>query len=595
MKKYIYALFMALIVLSACQEEFFEPKYSNEQTLEEIIGNPQIVQGFLMNAYNVLPNGHDHYGGFLDCATQNAVRNNLNTALSRTIEQTWQAAINPLNNWNNTYKGIQSVNRFITYGLKPVGSELREDSLLIFFQGPSEEDSIINAELRQRLTGEAHFLRGYFYFDLLKRFAGIDESGEVMGVPLITELQNPQDIESLPRATFSQVIDQIATDLKIAADTLPAAYDGTAGADLIVYSAQEYGRPTSVAANALLSRVYLYAGSELYEQDNRTEMNEMAAAYAAKVMDEVGTSLPNVYGDAGNSDYDAYFTNYENAEMIMARIGGQNRSIETRNFPPSFGGQGQTNPTQNLVDAFPMADNGYPISDPSSGYDATNPYAGRDPRLDLTVFHNGVTFQNGETVDLFQGGKDVSGGATGVANESNSSRTGYYLRKWLAKGADIGQGTNAFHYFALIRKGEVFLNYAEAMNEAYGPENDPEGFGLTAVDAIAEVRRRGGILSDDYLTDNSSNQSVVREIIRNERRIELCFEGHYFFDLRRWGGDLSDLNTTVEKMTITRSGSTDSYDISELFTPQFDEHMKFGPMPIDELLKVPTLTENEGW
>ena len=585
MKRIIYLL-VVLVGISACEEDFFEPKYNNDIDFLQAISDPDIVEGFLLKGYDALPKGQDNYGGFLDCATQNAVHNTASNKLNTTVSENWASNNNPIDNWKKTYEAIQSVNRFITYGIRPVVE--RTPDTLVFHKGDDE----VNKKLRKRLEGEAHFLRGYYYFDLLKRFAGRNDAGELLGVPLVTELLDAGSLTALERTSFTVVLDTIIQDLKRAATLLPEKYEG---ADPYFGSGKNLGRATSVAANALLSRVYLYAGSPLYELTNATEMNEKAAAAAAAVIDVIGSDLPSVYVYAGaNAGYDAYFNEGGSSELLMHRLGGESNGIEGSDFPPSYGGKGRTNPSQNLVDAFPMA-NGYPIGHGSSTYDAANPYAGRDPRLNMTILYDNAPLK-GVGVQTRSGGKDFPGGTGGKATDANSSRTGYYLRKWLSDFVNLesSPATKKFHYFTIVRKGEVFLNYAEAMNEAYGPEADPKGHGMTAVEAIGKVRDRAGITKtgsfDDYLESIKSDKDIVRGLIRNERRLELCFEGHYFYDLRRWK---EDLNVPVKGIVISNAGT--EFTVKEIHTPNFADHMYFGPMPFDEVTKSPSIEQNAGW
>ena len=139
----------------------------------------------------------------------------------------------------------------------------------------------------------------------------------------------------------------------------------------------------------------------------------------------------------------------------------------------------------------------------------------------------------------------------------------------------------------------MFLNFAEAANEAYGP--DDASLGMSAREAIAEVRRRAGVAadgSDDYLASITSKEAM-RELIKNERRIELCFEGHRFFDLRRWK---DNLNETVTGVTITKNvDESFSYARKNIVTPSYKDYMYYGPLPNNELQKTDGLTQNQGW
>lgn len=579
MKK-LLIVFLVFIIFS-CGDDFFEPKFDNERTLDQILADPERIEGFLIRAYQLLPNTPSAYNNnlFLDAATQNAVTNLVSNPINQTIENRWDKFANPLDNfaWANGYRAIQAVHNFLFYGI---------ENDYVFWRGSSELDSTRNAVIRQRLEGEAYFLRGYFYFDLLRRFAGFDESGELMGVPLILEVQNVNEFDLLRRSSYLDVVSQIESDLNFAIDRLPAEYEP--GAALEFGEELHYGRATSTACYVLLSRLHLYAGSPLFNSGSYDIPSlEKSVAAAAEVFAVKGTSLDNIYGGNG----DDFYTFSEGDEIVLRRFGGQNNSIEGREFPPSFLGDGRTNPTQNLVDAFPL-NNGYPIGDPNSGYNPQLPYQNRTDRFNATILYDGQPFKGSE-IETFEGGKDVAGGSD-AATVENSTRTGYYLRKWLGEEADLNNGTVVNHYFAIFRMGEVFLNYAEAALEAYGPNSDPEGIGLTPFQAIQEVRRRAGISNDEYLALSANDLFTLREIVRNERRLELCFEGHYFYDIRRWNSSLDVLNEPIRRIVI-QAGTTKRYRVETLFTPQFESHMLYGPMPFAELLAVPTLTENQGW
>ena len=204
-------------------------------------------------------------------------------------------------------------------------------------------------------------------------------------------------------------------------------------------------------------------------------------------------------------------------------------------IPPSLYGNGQVNPTQNLVDAFPMA-NGYPITDAAnSGYDPANPYANRDPRLTRYIVVNGSTLA-GKTINT-----STNSGDDAVDYLKTSTRTGYYLRKLLREDVNTDptslQGKK--HYSVHIRYTEIFLIYAEAANEAWGPDGRGS-HAYSARDVIAAIRNRAKITQPDNYLASISSKDDMRELIQNERRLELCFEGFRFWDLRRWKKDLTE-------------------------------------------------------
>ncbi|TYA84341.1 RagB/SusD family nutrient uptake outer membrane protein [Seonamhaeicola marinus] len=571
-----------LVMFSSC-EDYFDPKLTNERTFDVLLTQPDNVRGLLTYAYRAIPSSYDTFNSdFLDSATDNALSNNLTNNINQmiTTDGFWTAVNNPLDNWQARYDDLKNVNLFMEVGL--------DGTVQYYRSNPTRDETY-----RQRLKGEAFFLRAYIHFELLKRFGGVDVNGQLMGIPLMTasiDIDNP-DLLNLPRNTYQECVQQILDDINTALGAgLPESYTDV-DPD---FDETNLGRPTTVACRALKSRVLLYAASPAFETSTYAE-----AAQAAKdVIDVIGATLPDAYSVNNiNNVSDVYFNNDESDELIMRRVSGEangnTNALERSHFPPGAGleGNGNCNPSQNLVDAFPMA-NGYPITEGASGYSESDMYANRDPRFYMTIIHNNQSFK-GRTIETFQGGAHMVG-APGVTVE-NATRTGYYLRKWISTDANLVSGNvvNDVHYNAIFRKAEMFLNFAEAANEANGP--DDTTYGMSARDAIAEIRRRAGIASggsDDYLASITTKEAM-RELIKNERRIELCFEGHRFFDLRRWE---DNLNQPVSGVTITDNGNgTFNFSRSTILTPNYKGFMNYGPIPFNEILRTDNITQNQGW
>lgn len=261
--------------------------------------------------------------------------------------------------------------------------------------------------------------------------------------------------------------------------------------------------------------------------------------------------------------------------------------VEKQNFPPSLYGNGRVNPSQNLVDAFPMAD-GTPISE-SADYDPQNPYENRDPRLALYIVYNGSKM-SGQTIDT-----SVEGSNDDAINrfDGRSTRTGYYLRKLLVEDVNCNpsNSTGQPHIKPWMRYTEFFLGYAEAANEAWGPTGTGSN-GFSAYDVIKAIRQRAGIdAADPYLESIKNDKDKMRELIRNERRIELCFEGFRFWDLRRWKVDLTKLNEPVKGMRI----SNNHYEVINVEERKYQDYMYYGPIPYTEVRNFSALTQNAGW
>ena len=297
-------------------------------------------------------------------------------------------------------------------------------------------------------------------------------------------------------------------------------------------------------------------------------------------------------------------------EILWREDRHKNATQERDNYPPTLYGLGRVNPSQNLVDAFPMR-NGRPITDPASGYDPKNPYVGRDLRLADNVIYNGTIFHT-QKYEIITGTYPAIHGDKSETDDNinsidRSTRTGYYMKKLLRDDV-VPLSTSLIeqqHIYARIRYTEIFLAYAEAANDAWGPKADPTGVGFTAYDVIKAIRTRAGLGTDKYglplpegdayLEECANDQTKMTNLIRNERRIELCFENKRFWDLRRW---LLPLNEPVKGVRIDRNDDTGelTYTIIEVEKRVFDNSYQcYGPIPKSEVLKWSNLKQNKGW
>jgi hypothetical protein len=250
--------------------------------------------------------------------------------------------------------------------------------------------------------------------------------------------------------------------------------------------------------------------------------------------------------------------------------------------------------------------NGLPISDPNSGYDPKNPYVNRDPRLDDDIIYNGTTFK--KTV-IITGTYPNENNETddNLLSISTSTRTGYYLKKLLRD--DVSPLSSSLieqqHIYPRIRYTEIFLAFAEAANDAWGPKGDETGLGFTAYDVIKLIRERAGLGTDEYglklsngdayLEECANDQTKMTNLIRNERRIELCFENKRFWDLRRW---LLPLDESIKGMKVERNEETGAltYTIMDVEDRKFNSSYQcYGPIPKGEVLKWSNLVQNKGW
>ncbi len=604
MKKYIkFLLLLTLIIGVAGCEEFFEPNYNNNLSEETVFNyelNPEYLEGLYVPAYGAIPGSYMTFGGdFLDCGTDNAVSNDYNSIAWKmyTISDFITARNYPIYTWGRNYRYIKDIYKFLSVGLN-------ED---IKYRTSSEARNI---QLKQRMEGEAHFLLALNYFQLLRDYAG-PVNGQIMGVPLVTNVIEVDEARTIERAGYDECVEYIIShlDTALSAGLLPeysnAYVASQQGQNLqtTIYGDGAAGLPTTTACKALKARVLLYAASPAFTiNKSETEIKQLytrAAEAAKEVIDAVG-GLPDIY-NPGSID-DDFFTKVDNNPELILRRANQTKNWEQMNYPPVLGltVEGTTNPSQNLVDAFPMQ-NGYPISDQAnSEYDPENPYNGRDPRFYMTVIYNNANFHN-VPIEVWPGGNS-SVGAPNISDDSRVSRTGYYLRKWITEKPSFIPGVTSetpWHFCAMFRAVEAYLNFAEAANQAVGPDGTIDG--LSAREALRAIRYRAGIpawsdpsvQADPYL----ANMADITELIKNERRIELCFEGHRYYDIRRWE---DNMNETVKKVEVSTDdfGNTFDYNFNQNVYPSqvnLPEYMRYGAIPRSEILINPNLKQNDGW
>jgi hypothetical protein len=251
--------------------------------------------------------------------------------------------------------------------------------------------------------------------------------------------------------------------------------------------------------------------------------------------------------------------------------------MEKMNYPIGTpGGKSGVTPSQNLASAYEYK--GTP--------DPANPYTNRDPRLYYSIVTNNSVW-NGRTIETWDGGHDA-------ATLPNTSRTGYYLKKFLNNNLNLVQNGTKLRSWIIFRYGEIVLDYAEAMNEAYGPDND-NGYGLTARQAVDLIRSRPGVAMPLVV---AGNQSEMRSKIKQERRIELAFEDHRYWDLLRWkdAGQVLNLPLTGIK-AVKNPDNTFSYSEFVVENRKFiAPQMYVYPIPQTEISKSKgILIQNPGW
>ena len=577
--------------LASC-DDLFEPANENIKDENSMITEPNYADAILGSAYILMPYPSSSEN---DVATDDAVSNQLDNSYLKIAGGAWNSQTGvSVNNWRDRNASIQYCNLF-----------LEKVDEVAFSTTPE-----INEMFQDRLKGEAYGLRALNMLYLLQNYAGKTASGELMGVPVWTESWNATSNLNVPRNTFRECLAQLLDDVDKAVALLPLDFKDVSDAEVpdkyrskgvnaAVYN-RVNGATTALRlsgriAEAIGSQAALLAASPAFSDQSGVDWAE-AANRAGNVLKRIGgvAGMPQkghlwyTAEEIGNS----VTASVNHPEVIWRDGASESSSREEDNFPPTLYGKGRVNPTQNLVDAFPMA-NGYPITDSRSGYNANDPYSGRDPRLGEYVVVNGSTL--GVNNSVIHTGTDA-GNNDGINQEAEySTRTGYYMRKLLRSDVNPNSTNKVekYHYTTRIRFTEIFLAYAEAANEAWGPTNGGS-YGFSAYDVIKAIRKRamGDAIGDDpYLESVKGNKDEMRKLIRNERRLELCFENKRFWDLRRWNSNISELNEAAQGMEITGS----SYKKIEVETRNYKEYMIYGPLPYSDVLKFSALEQNAGW
>ena len=511
---------------------------------------------YLTYAYTLLPDGLNRFSreAMLASATDDAEFAIESAEIQQFNNGSWNALNNPDDVWNRYYSGISKCCTLL--------ENTDHVNLDISRLDPGKQVEYANSLKDIRMwRAEARFLRAYFHFELLKRYGPI---------PIVTStLSINGNYENTPRPTMKEVVDFIAKECDIAADTLELTPWRNVN--------DAFGRATKGAALALKSRLLLYAASPLYvdfgdtnEANKPTDiaMWKSAADAAKAVIDLNQYELASSYGDLFKNDF-------QNKEYIFVRRYAANSDFEKSNFPVSFGGKGGTNPSQNLVDDYEMLD-GTPFdwNDPAK---AAQPFENRDARLGATILMNMAPFK-GKKVATYPEGADAT-------PNPNATKTGYYLRKFLNEDVNIQTGgSSGGHVVPLFRLAEIYLNYVEALNEC-----DPTNPDIALY--LNKVRNRASLPNVSALS-----QEQMRTVIQHERRVELAFEEHRSWDVRRWKIASSTLGAPLMGVQIERK-PLGGYTYMPVKVEQrvFQPKMYWYPIPQSEVLKLKQWKQNNGW
>ena len=465
-------------------------------------------------------------------------------------------ALNPKSQWNY-YTPIRAANYFLENGLN-----LEFSDLIL------NQDYEAQMKRYGRYQYEVRLLRAYYYFLLVRAYGD---------VPFTTKVLTEAEANSLERTPASQVFDFIISECDAVAPQLPVDYskldnDAAGGTN------PEAGRVTRGAALALKARASLYCASKLFNDSENRDLYKRAATASLDVINYCGENNITLgkYTDLWGAD------NWKASEMIFVRRVGDTDDPERTNFPIGMENAKSGNcPTQTLVDAYEMKNGGEP--------NQKDPYTGRDPRFAMTIAVNGDKWPNTNPnpLEIYTGGRDA-------APVPYATPTGYYVKKYVDGATDISASTSSGgkrHSWITFRLGEFLLNYAEATYKYFGSADIKDAeLTMTAREAVNKVRKRTGVDMPDFPEGMSSSDFWSR--YKNERMVELAFEGHRFWDVRRWkeGGF-----TSIGRMLITKN-SDDSFTYTRSIKALvWDDKMYFYPIPDSEIRKNPNLKQNPGW
>jgi hypothetical protein len=428
----------------------------------------------------------------------------------------------------------------------------------LFFENIGQVDTTANGALISRMRGEVYFLRALTYFELLKRFGG---------VPLVTKVYNASDKDfNATRSSYDETVAFILADIGKAVPLLPLSYSNSG----------DMGRATVGAALALKSRLLLYQASPYYNTSNDVTKWKAAQDAAKAVID-----MPQYQLYASGSTYGKIFTDFFNPEVIFGRMFSGSVQEDRYNTvyrdlsPNGYNGYSAYNVLENMVEDFEMADGtGFSWSNPAQ---AANPYANRDPRFYTDILYNGAPFQ-GRSAQFYEGGLDSKESSL---SPWNASKTGYTIRKMVDESFNFNVQPYSTSQWIVFRLSEFYLNYAEASAQL---GNIAEGLKYLNL-----IRERAGMPDQ-----TASGSADLLTKIQHERRIELCFEGHRYFDIRRWGmAETGSKNGLGIIITPTSPANTSfTYQVDTIEKRVWVPSGYYYPIPRTEIQKDPAITQN---
>ena len=553
----IFLFILACVITASCVDlNYTEQNTRDEAWTYEYFENG--IKNMVFDVYAQIYNNEfeSNSAYFLAGATDEAQYALETGAINNYVNGGWSAANPYSRTWTKCYTAIADVCMYM--------EKIDQTDITDWQYNSNYPNWVQQMEL---FPYELRFLRAYFYFELFRAYGD---------VPLVTTTLTNAQANTIERTPADQIVKFIVEELDAIAPYLPVSYITEVGSEI--------GRATRIAAFALKARTLLYAASPLYNPSgDKTKWAEAAEAckYILDNADIWGLKLSPYASLWG---HEAFF----NPELIFGLGRGETNSFEMVNYPVGVENGASGNcPTQSFVDQYEYQDNGETFGSRYPGdidLNTVDPYEGLDPRFALTVVKNGDMWpSNGsqkKAIETFVGGFNAS-------PKYGATPTGYYLKKYV-DGSCVTTADNQTtrrHTWILFRLGEFYLDYAEAVFNATGSANDAT-FGMTANEAVNVLRNRSDINMPEFTEDGAA----WVERYERERLVELAFENHRFWDVRRWKkGDRYFRNIQVASISgslqLTRS----------TVTRQWDDKYYFYPIPQTELKKNQNLTQNPGW
>lgn len=543
----IAILLFFITLMSSCEDDILDIAPSDRFTEEAVWADEVLIEAFIGNTYRTLPSGlrYSLYG-------LSVITDELNARSNSWAWGVWAGNLSP--------SDLREVDYWTGNNARNLNYWQPINRANLFFENIDRDREVeIDESTKNRMIGEMKVLRAESYFKLISLFGG---------VPLITSTFSLEDDFKVARNSYDEVMDFVLSELDEAIALLPLEYD-----------AGNKGRITKGAAMAIKSRALLYRASPLNNPENDQQKWRDAADAAKAIIDL------NQY--ALFVDYKTMFLeeNIYNSEMIWQRPYNQFDSyeeprVELSLYPNGYNGFAQVHPLQNLVDDYETLNGLLPENDPD--YDPQNPYVNRDPRFYATILYDGAPFKGREVETFLPGGLDSN---EGPVSAWNATQTGYYQLKFANERITNPSSSNISQTpWTRYRYAEILLNYAEA-SYFLGDE-------ATAREYINMVRSRPGVNMPDV---TESGDALFDKLV-NERRIELVFEEHRWYDIRRWKIFPQVRNEDRTRMIIRKNpDGTKRYEVAFWKEGVFNAANYLLPIPQSEINKNALLEQNPGY